>query len=225
DALASLKQHSRAVALYKKVTAAGRNEFYWDARMGIAEELAALGKTGEANRIYKDIRDKSGRTDLKKRIAAILNRQIQSDDRGKVSRTSDLQQLKELLPELQDDEALARAHYKIAQLLDKEDEEVAALKHYKKVTEYSVKKIAALSQLQLLEYYFTKKQYLLAYNEGQSLRYMYNQDYPEIVHGEKVLYMIGIAAYQTGNINDARELFTKLKQNYPSSSYLKKIPE
>ena len=217
----ALNQKDREIYFYEKIVELGQSSLLWDAKYLLAGLYLKLARESDSFLLYQDIIKNSARKDLVAQAKSRVN-----DHRGKkellrVREETHPEKLEESLKTLETPAAISIAHFKLAEHHRKQGNSSKAIFYYQKVIQTTKGSLARKSQWQLVTYYFEREAYQEAYNHGMTYFYIYADP---SVKSEEALYKIGMAAHQVGAINDAKQLFKELKENYPHSPFIEKIP-
>lgn len=213
-----------AAGQYRACLQSGKNNYYYDAMNGLAEILINSPdqkQKDEAITLYTQLSEQNEREDLKKFAQYTLREGKKSAEKEKVMKASTENELKARVSEVTDREAKVLAWFRLGEAALKKGDRNEALKYFRLVTDNSLGEIAGNAQLQIVTILFETGDYLNAYNEGMTYYYHY-QNYD--IRNEKALYMIGLAAFRSGNTSDAKRFIDQLKKINSRSEYLKKLP-
>lgn len=166
------------------------------------DEKSPLGYV-EAQARYKDFRSRypsHPRSDYALfRLAQVSDRQAEKPDRDQANTRLAAQSYRELLQNYPQSPYTAEARARYRSMLD------LLAEHEFLVGQYYFKRSAWESSRRRFAGLFTA--------------------FPEYSRMDKALYWAGLAEKRLGRDEDARALFDRIRRDYPSSSYLRKIPK
>lgn len=197
------------------------NEWYWQGLYESGVLLNQMGKMEDSRKQLDEVRLKAPDAALRKKAESILNEGSKRSEVAEVNAENDPAKIAEMVRRFSDAEAKALAFYKLGSECRARDPQ-KALDYFRQAAGASSGETGAKSQFQIVKLLFENKNDTSAFQEGMTLLYTFGETG---VLKEELYFMLGTSAWRTGQKNDAKRFFELLKNGFPGSLFLKKIPD
>ncbi|MBN8217646.1 MAG: tetratricopeptide repeat protein [Spirochaetes bacterium] len=199
----------------------GKNEFYWQGLIELAETEARLGNLPRAEQAWRLISSSAPDEGLRQRARESLSVRSVNSERGQVSAETNAAKLVEMAQRLSDAEAKAMALLKLGQEAAKRPSQAQKASEYlKEAANLSTGETGAKAQRSLVKLLFQAQQFEVAWQEGMAYLYQYDR-YREGM--DELLWMTSEAAGKAGQKKDAKRLADRLRKDHPSSPFIARL--